>query len=100
VSLDVLTVAFVPPKEDGGGDVDRRECTRDDTDEEREGEILHDAGAEDEECESGEEGGNAGHDGAREHAINSQIDDVAQVSRRVEPQLFTDTVEHDDSVID
>src|SRR5258708_15211243 len=100
VSFDVLSIALVPPVEDWAGDEDRRERTRDNTNEEGERKIVDYATAEDEECERRKKRGEAGHHRTREHLVDRAIDNVPQRTVGILFQFFPNSIEYHDGVVD
>ena len=75
--FNVATIPLVPPVEHWAGDEDRGERSGKDTDDEDEGEISDDSGAEDVKRESRKQCGDTREQCAREHTAERQIDNRA-----------------------
>ena len=93
-------LALVPPQHQRAGDVDGRIGAGDDADEEGEGEVVDHAAAEKVERHRGEEHRAGGDDGAAQGLVERLIDDIAEAAANAELQVFPDTVEDDDGVVD
>lgn len=75
--FNMATVSLVPPEEDRARNEDRGEGSGQNTDDEDERQIIDHTRTEDVERHRREQGRDTGEQGAREHAVNRQIDDRA-----------------------
>ena len=80
----MTTVALVPPEKYRASDEDRREGSCEDTDDEDEGQIVDHTRAKDVERCGSEQSCDTREQCAREHTVDRQIDDTAQIGAGIE----------------
>ena len=98
---DVRAFAFVPFQNYPASDVNRRICAGDDADEKCKCKIIDGAGAaENVKTRGGDEHGAAGDNCTAQSLIERDIDDFAERAAHAEFQIFADSVEHDNFVVD
>src|SRR5438445_8787499 len=90
---------LLPERDDLARVEDRGVGPRDDADEEREREVAHREPTEEEEREEREHHGQRSDDRSRERLHDRVVDDGVERLARIELQVLTDAVEHDDRVV-
>ena len=82
--FDVSTVTLVPPEEYRTSDENRREGSCEDADDEDEGQVVDYTRAKDVKRCGGEQSCDTREQSTREHPVDRQINDTAQIRARVE----------------